>query len=337
MNKKIIGIFVCTLFIATAVFPAIGTCNTDSINLKDASKGLCINSFDDDVPVWEVGDGWEYKINDIDLELGFEGQPVHIHGKIDNLYFEVTDVSGDSYKLEYNSKVNGDFNVDIDLDYLGLGDGSIKTTGELVFTTLRGDMLLRKSDLGIKEINARISGILKVKIEEQPFIPIPTITIPIPARISLNANSNNPFTVLDFPLSTGKVWGLPSATFSVNGEIKSIWLNVLNFINKVAGLLGKELIPPVIADLLPVIDIMDMIEALDLIDIFNGYLERAEYPDVFSCSNLETVTVEAGTFDAYNISVMQGLGHIYYAPEVGNIIKILGHSIDAELIKVYNV
>jgi len=49
------------------------------------------------------------------------------------------------------------------------------------------------------------------------------------------------------------------------------------------------------------------------------------------------VTVEAGTFDAYNISVMKGLGHIYYAPEVGNIIKISGHSIDSELIKVYNV
>jgi len=337
MNKKIISIFVCTLFIATVAFTATGTYDEDIIGSKHLSKGLIIDSFDDDVPIWEIGDGWEYRINDIELELGFEGQSVQIHGKIDSLYFEVTEVSDDSYKLDYNSKVDGGFNVDIDLDYLGLGDGSIKTTGELVVTKLSGDMILKKSDLGIKEINAKIAGMLKVKIEEQPFIPFPTITILIPARINLNSNSDNPFTILDFPLSTGKTWGLPSATFSVDGEIKSIWLNALKFINKVAGLLGRELIPPVIADLLPVIDIMDLIEALDLIDIFNGYLERDEYPDVLSCSNIETVTVEAGTFDAYNISVMKGLGHIYYAPEVGNIIKISGHSIDSELIKVYNV
>jgi len=337
MNKKIISLFFCTLFIATSAFTATGTCNVDLIGSQHSSKRLIADSFDDDVPIWEIGDGWEYRINEIYLELGFEGQPVQVHGKIDNLYFEVTDVSDDSYKLEYNSKVDGGFNVDIDLYYLGLGDGSIKTSGELAVAKLSGDMVLKKSDLGIKEINAEISGILKIKIEEQPFIPIPTITIPIPARISLNANSNNPFTILDFPLSTGKEWGLPSSTFLVDGEIKSIWLNVLNLINKVAGLLGKDFIPPVIADLLPVIDITDTIEVLDLIDIFNGYLERTEYPDVFSCSNLETVTVEAGTFDAYNISVMQGLGYIYYAPELGNILKISGHSINAEIIKVYNV
>ena len=39
---------------------------------------------------------------------------------------------------------------------------------------------------------------------------------------------------------------------------------------------------------------------------------------------MDEITVLAGTYNAYNISVAEILGKIYYAPEVENIIKIAG-------------
>lgn len=337
MKTKLTAIFVCIMMMATVIVVSVAE-NVGDEKLKIFSNDIKTTAFDDDVPTWSKGTTWTYRVDDIDIELGLEGQPVHIHGKIESLPFEVVDDTGNSYQLTFKSKtINGDFNVDIDLDYLNLGEGAIKINGELLYPTLQGNIVLRKSDLGIEDIDIQISGILRINIEEQPFIPLPIDRIPIPARISLTANSDNPFTFLDFPLSNGKSWGLPSATISVDGEIKSIWLNVLKFVNRIAGLLGMELLPPEIAALLPVIDIMDTLEQFGLAEYFNEYLDMDEYPDVFTCLNQETITVEAGTYNAYNISVMQGLGNIYYAPEVGNIIKISGHYIDAELIKVYNV
>ena len=100
MKKKLIGIFVCILLISTSVLPVIGSDNKENKQLNKTN--ISLNSYDDDVPIWNVGDAWEYRINDIDIELGLEDQPVHIRGAIDNLYFEVTDVTSDSYKLRYN-------------------------------------------------------------------------------------------------------------------------------------------------------------------------------------------------------------------------------------------
>jgi hypothetical protein len=55
-------------------------------------------------------------------------------------------------------------------------------------------------------------------------------------------------------------------------------------------------------------------------------------PEMFNCSDMETRTVIAGTFDAYNI-VVGGMGSIYYAPDVGNIIEISVEDFKMELKK----
>jgi hypothetical protein len=329
MKKKLIGLLIALFLIVTS---------TNVIVAKELLHGTNDvgdkQQFDDDVPIWNLGDGWEYKTNQIDIELGLEDEPIHINAIINNLYFEVTDASGDSYKVEYSSKIEGDLEVDIKFDYPELPTGSLKITGNLILTKLIGLIEYKKSDLGIKEIDVELSGILKIKIEEQPFLPLPAISIPIPLRIKLNLKSDNAYKILDFPLESGKTWSLSSAIFSVDGEIRSIWLNLINLINNIFGFFGKDLIPENIAEILPVIDIMNMIDVFGLNELFDRYLEMEEYPDILSVTKTELITVEVGTYNAYNISFMNGLGYIYYSPDVGNIIKTSGFKIDVELVRV---
>jgi hypothetical protein len=331
MKKKLIGLLIGFFLILTSTNVVVAKELLHEINDIGTEKQL-----DDDVPIWNLGDGWEYRTNQIDIELGLEDQPIHINAIINNLFFEITDTSGDSYKVEYSSKIEGDLVVNINFDYPGLPNSSLIISGSLILTKLSGLIEYNKSDLGIKEIDTEISGILKIKIEEQPFLPLPAISIPIPFRIILNLKSDNAYKILDFPLENGKVWGLSSAIFSFNGEIRSIWLNLINLINNIFAFFGKDLIPDDIAEILPVIDIMNMINVFGLNELFDRYLEMEGYPDILSVINTELITVEAGTFNAYNISIMNGLGYIYYSPEVGNIIKTSGFKINIELIRVVN-
>ena len=169
---------------------------------------------------------------------------------------------------------------------------------------------------------------MKVKIKENPFIPIPLPTIRIPFDITLDINFDNPYPILDFPLHTYKVWGLPSTNVSVDGEISSIWLRIINFINNVLRIFGIDLIPPEYAKFLPVIDIGDVLEEFRGGSVFEL---SAVYP-VFACFNTEDVMVEAGIFNAYNITIGEENVRFYYAPEAGNIIKM---SVDGNFIASY--
>lgn len=98
------------------------------------------------------------------------------------------------------------------------------------------------------------------------------------------------------------------------------------------------MLPPEIASLLPVVDIGDAFVVFGIPSVFT----LPDIPSAFACLNKETVTVEAGTYEAYNITVAGGVGTYYYAPQVGNVIKISGdfqgllpylQSIDMELIE----
>ena len=48
----------------------------------------------------------------------------------------------------------------------------------------------------------------------------------------------------------------------------------------------------------------------------------------FCCKNYCNVTVPAGTFDAYEISVNSDMVDFYYSPEVGNIVKSTAYLAD---------
>lgn len=316
MKGKIIGIFVCMLLIATAVLPAIGIENNDYADLKPFFNGADTISFDDNVPIWEVGDKWTYEVENFGFD--YEGDTsMHIHTETGDLTLEVVDVREDSYKLEFKTKLDGDIDIE-----LGVFPIEIKgKLGKLLATTIDGEVSIRKSDLAIEEINIKTSGILKTKISV-PSIPFSILNVPIPAKISLDVNFDNPLTIFNFPLSVEKIWGFPSINVSIDGEIISIWLNIVNFVNKIAEFLRMGFIPSRLAKLLPAIDIGEALEEYAGGNIFE--INSSFWYDLplFGVASKEDITVEAGTYSAYNITIPGGLGSFYYAPETGNIIKI---------------
>jgi len=82
-----------------------------------------------------------------------------------------------------------------------------------------------------------------------------------------------------------------------------------------------EFIPPEIAALLPVINIEEALTVLGPGNI----ISLPMIPGAFFCMNTEPVSVPAGTFDAYNISILNGTARCFYAPAVGNILKLSGN------------
>lgn len=322
MNKKIIGIFVAMLFITT-IFPMMTSINIDKMKTSNVTFVAQSISFHDDVPVWEVGDTWKYKVDDIDIEYEGENLAVDMHLEIGELILQVTDDTGGSYKLEFNAKVDGEFTIYI--DFL-----QIEFSGELAklrSSKIEGDFSFRKSDLGIEEINSQFIGVFKVKITENPLTPlIRFLTLRIPVEITLNTNFDNPYTILDFPLEIDKTWGLPYTNISIDGEVESVWLNIINFMNRIAKLFGYGFIPAEFEELLPVIDVS---KALELLGYPNTFFV-GETPPVFNCHSMEEITLPYGTVNAYNVNIsVIDVVNIYYAPEVGNIVKI---SVDGSVI-----
>ena len=111
------------------------------------------------------------------------------------------------------------------------------------------------------------------------------LPLPIPFKITLDGDLSTLLPLFDFPLSDNKYWSLPAIT------IKS---NV-----KIGGLFGIIKFP------------------------FTISTSYSWIPFAFHCKPKVSVTVEAGIYSAYEIeSTFFGIFEYYYAPVVGNIVKI---------------
>ena len=251
------------------------------------------------INLWMKDDSWIYTFDDVYINLDQDGQTISLQGAIENLALTVTDDTGDSYRLDFNGKIRGEFEVSFNA---GIISGHLSKS-----TNIDGSILFRQSDLGVEEINAHIKGMMILSIGTFP------IPIPVPFDIDIEMKFDTAFELLDFPLHVNKVWDLPSTSVFVDGKIKSIMLNVLNFINKISG---QTLLPPEIAGLLPIIDIGDTLENFGV----ENPIRVPVIPNV-ECIDEQEVTVEAGTYNAYEIYVPPLINY-HYAPAVNNIIKI---------------
>lgn len=319
MKTKIIGLLVCIMLMTTFLTMAI---NVEQRDLRMyVQNKMVLGSFEDDVPEWEVGDEWIYKISDINMDIE-ENKSIHVHLEIDELPLEVVDNTSD-YNVEFKANMRGSYSV-----YIEEENDTYDVSGELIGTTVSGNIYFSKADLGITKIEYKISGILTIQVNQLPEdwnIPNILILIPIPAKITTTLDFGTPYTLFDFPMNTSKYWGLPATNFTVNGDISSLWLTILNIINDIASIFGYQLLPEELAELLPVIDIKDALEARGM----NNTFEIPEVSALFACFSMNNVTVPAGTFNSYNISVApinltHALGRIYYSPEAKNIVKITG-------------
>ncbi len=114
-------------------------------------------------------------------------------------------------------------------------------------------------------------------------LPIP---IPYPYRATLTQDYSTSFPLLDFPLYGWKFWSLPDNTITTQirlGDYFGLATYVLTITQEI-----------------PYIPL----------------------PFAFFCDSKDTVLVDAGSYDAYHVSLplFQGLSY-HYAPSVGNIIK----------------
>jgi len=314
MKTKLIGMLICVMLMTTLLAVAKPPQKIE----KKSSTETMSTTYAADVPVWEIGDQWTYKIDDISIVNQQYGRSINLHITIAELPLTVTSTAGDFYTLDYQTSINGQCMVNVDP-----GAGPVNISMSFSNLDVSGKVLIDKSTLGIKEISAGFNK-EKFSIEiKQSIIPLPRFLQKFSAKITMNIATtfDTPFSLLTFPLNTGTVWNLTSTNITINGKIQSLYLNLINFLNKIAKLFGKQLLAPEIAALLPVIDIKDALTAL-------GYGNVFPIPapsEAFYCLNTENITVPAGAYEAYNITLFGGLGQCYYAPTAGNVVKITGN------------
>lgn len=109
--------------------------------------------------------------------------------------------------------------------------------------------------------------------------------IPIPFKLITEGDLSVDFPLFDFPLYGLKFWNLPDLTATMSATF--------------GGIFGIIQIP------------------------FTMGIHYSWTPLAFLCLDKQDVTVEAGTYSAYKISsLIGGYFDYYYAPDVGNLVKI---------------
>lgn len=325
MKSKIFGTLVCIMLVTTGLTVTMHSEGIKLVENKNQEQMIFEQpsacSVDVDVPVWNVGDTWTYKVDDVNFGFVENNQSIYLNLKIDELPLEVVDDAGDSYMVSFSAELIGGYAVDINLEGL-----PISFSGDLTNTTIEGNIFFRKSDLGIEKINVNIVGPLTRRLLDKPC-----------TTIDLNADFDVPYTIIDFPLNTSKVWDIPATNVTLGGTIDSIWL----FFAKIMFFIADRILPPdVYLELRGILSeifenvtfmnpIIDVAELLDLIFGTHTFQIPGTYWGAMSCFNLSSVTVPAGTYLAYNISANapegETVGNIYYNSTVGNIVKIVGH------------
>ena len=268
MKIKILGIMICMLVMLSVATVA------EPIKIKQISKGT--TTFNDDVPIWSVGDSWTYTINNFTVDYDVSGQKMFMDGKIDDFEWTVADTSGSTYEVDFTGKLTAEYEISLSSSSMTL---NVIGTFKPILTRLTGNIVFSKSDLEIEDIYAEIKGITMAKISP---IPIP---LPIPFKLVIDGDLSTAFPILDFPLSTLKTWALPD----INVEMKA----------QMGGIFGLIKIP------------------------VTFQTHYSWMPLAFWCWSKESITVEAGTFDAWEISsIIGGFFEYHYAPSIGNLVKI---------------
>jgi len=316
--------------------------NEDDEDSSDESGSTVVSV---DAPSWDVGTEWTYKLNNIDITLSeTEGRDIDFHLSSGNIKLKVLQKIGTRYLTEFVTD-NLDVSADVYFDFYMEDKEPMALKLTFEDAKLKGTIQFEEATLGIEKIDADLSIVfdtssLPIELPEILVNLIPSI----PIEININAVFDQPYIILEFPINTDSEWGLPAGNVTIDGTVNSIWLRILNIINKLAKIIGMEFIPPELEQFLPVIDLSEVLESF-------GVPSTMEIPEIeesfrkapFICSDQKTISVEAGTFDAYKITVLSGIGDMYYSPEVKNIVKITGYignfipyveDIDIELVSV---
>lgn len=156
------------------------------------------------------------------------------------------------------------------------------------------------------------------------------VRILLPDKILVTANLifefDEPYQLFEFPLGVGSEWGIQSGVITIDGTISSKWLNILDSINNLAKLFNVELIPESFAKYLPLIDISEFLSDQEIpTEIEITEIDKVFRRSPFEIDTMQQVTVEAGSFNTYNIELLQGSGEFFYSPDAEIFVKISGN------------
>jgi hypothetical protein len=317
MNKKLFGLLIGFMLLTTLVTVAKPA---DTIKMSSSSKTKASASTMVDVPVWGIGDQWNYTINEISIDNTTETQSIFLSLSLDDLHLKVTDATGGFYTLTFDTIMNGQGHL-----YTNQGSGPINVSVSFSMIEISGTLQIEKSTLAINTISVSLDKQkFTFNIIEQPFLTLPAFLHIISAKVTTNIDidsSTTPLSLLTFPLDTGTSWNLTATNMTINGKIESGWLYLIQLVNNIAKLLNKEFLSSEVAGLLPIVDIHDAFTVLGSGNVFHLLPQE----NAFNCFTTENITIPAGTYNVYNITLLGGIGYCYYAPAAGNVIKITGN------------
>ena len=182
MYRRTTGIFVCMLLLT--VLTAAGNVNAEHM-LRRQNMSLF---YDANVPVWDVGYSWTYS-----GELNIEDDEKILNILLQETCFCVVDDSDSSYNVAFGGDIEVEFVID---------DPLIVVSGDDV----SGMLYLSKSNLGIESIDISMSG--SVDVEGIPYS--------LSGDVDISITYQETRALIDFPISVGKTWIIPSTIISVD-------------------------------------------------------------------------------------------------------------------------
>ncbi len=281
-----------------------------------------------DTPEWTKGMSWTYRIDNIEFDFSeVPSRSVYLTLTTGDIIFTVDDVSSSTYTATVKTTDLEVF-ADLSLDMQKENVSNIVGTGKLVNASLEGVIHFDKTTLGFQDIHLVFNG----SIVTESLLPNFNFSIPaiilklvpeIPFSVNLDVTFDEPYQLFNYPLELNKGWGLPAGTITLDGTITSRYFRILLLLDRIAGLFGQDILPQYLAELLPVIDISDLLSTFGMSNVieFAG-LDNMFDENALKCRTEEEVTVDAGTFTTYDIWFMVGAGELFYAPDIDNIVKI---------------
>lgn len=131
-----------------------------------------------------------------------------------------------------------------------------------------------------------------VTVRALATVKFPELPVPLPVPVTVNGDISftRPWHILGFPLLDGTEWSTSLTSVHLEGSASTL-----------LGLISKPL---------------------------SYSLELPALPA--TCHGMETVNVDAGTFEAYHLSYLDGVD-LWYAPAVANVVKLTGSYEDSSI------
>lgn len=177
-----------------------------------------INETEVDLPFWKAGDSWVYSV-DFSFQMKDADYEITLNIYVGSLRCIVTQDSGDSYFMEIDGSVTGNFILDV--------ESIPRLSGTFKQTELSGQAFLDKNTLGIKYFDVDVNGKLSFGL------------ISVSLKIDMTMNVDPSYTPLDFPFYVGKIWICNDSINTVEAQVSLTGISSL-----IPGMPDEFEIPP---------------------------------------------------------------------------------------------